>query len=51
MSESEREKLEKIKIFLTQDGEVNLDNLSWILNKFQERLIDLENKVFLNKDE
>lgn len=48
---NENEKVQKVKTFLLQNDELNLDNLSWILNKFQERITDLENKVFLNKDE
>jgi hypothetical protein len=48
---NENEKVQKVKTFLSQNDELNLDNLSWILNKFQERITDLENKVFLNKDE
>jgi hypothetical protein len=50
MKDTDEERIEKIKTFLSENENVNLDNLSLILNKFQQRITDLENKVFLNKD-
>jgi hypothetical protein len=48
--ETEEEKIEKIKVFLSENQNLNLDNLSWVIHILQERITDLENKVFLNKD-
>jgi hypothetical protein len=51
MKESEQDRIEKIKTFLSKNNDLNIDNLSWVINKLQERITDLENKVFLNNDE
>jgi hypothetical protein len=51
MKESEQDRIEKIKTFLSENNDLNIDNLSWVINKLQERITDLENKVFLNNDE
>jgi hypothetical protein len=51
MIEYEQDRIEKIKTFLSENNDLNIDNLSWVINKLQERITDLENKVFLNNDE
>lgn len=50
MTELESEEIKIVKNFLLENNSLNLDNLSLILNKFQKRIIDLENEVFLNKN-
>jgi predicted nuclease with TOPRIM domain len=51
MIEENQEKIKSIKTFLSQNEMINLDNLSWVINKLQDRITDLENEVFLKKNE
>lgn len=51
MDEKEYERLNKVKSFLYGKDTVNSDNLTWVIDTLQKRITDLENKVFLNKED
>jgi uncharacterized protein YaaN involved in tellurite resistance len=50
MEEKDYERCNKVKSFLSGTDSVNLDNLTWVIDTLQQRITDLENKIFLNKE-